>query len=212
MRPLWVLGAGGHAKSVIDAAQSMGEYEVVGLLDDAYSEPGLFVMGAPILGRICPENIQQFAITNAVIAIGNNGVRRRVSEDLKGVVSFPTIVHRATYVAPSAVLGIGTVICAGAVIQPEARLGAHVIANTSSSVGHDCQIDDYAHVAPGTNIAGGVVVEQGAFLGIGSRVIPLRRIGAWATVGAGAAVYRDVPAGATVVGVPAEIVKPNVET
>jgi acetyltransferase-like isoleucine patch superfamily enzyme len=47
------------------------------------------------------------------------------------------------------------------------------------------------------------VVEDGASLGSGAVVLGGVRIGAGALVGAGAVVTRDVPAGATVVGVPA---------
>jgi UDP-2-acetamido-3-amino-2,3-dideoxy-glucuronate N-acetyltransferase len=47
------------------------------------------------------------------------------------------------------------------------------------------------------------VVEDGASLGSGAVVLGGVRIGAGALVGAGAVVSRDVPAGATVAGVPA---------
>jgi acetyltransferase EpsM len=58
-------------------------------------------------------------------------------------------------------------------------------------------------MAPGVRLAGGVSIGQGAFLGIGSAVVPSVHVGNWATVGAGAAVLQDVPPETTVVGVPA---------
>jgi acetyltransferase EpsM len=82
-----------------------------------------------------------------------------------------------------------------------------VILNTSCSVDHDCVVEDFAHLAPGVRLAGNVHVGEGALLGVGSCVIPGVRIGRWATVGAGAAVIEDVPDYATVVGVPARVIK-----
>ena len=76
----------------------------------------------------------------------------------------------------------------------------------SASVDHDCVVGSFAHVAPGCNLAGHVTVGEGTFMGIGSTAIPRTTIGAWVTVGAGAAVTADVPDRMTVVGVPAHIV------
>ena len=91
----------------------------------------------------------------------------------------------------------------GAVIGAYARLGKGVIVNTSASVDHDCVVEDFAHLAPGTHLAGNVTVGSGAFLGVGVSVVPHRRIGEWSTVGAGATVIRDVPEASTAVGTPA---------
>jgi acetyltransferase EpsM len=49
-------------------------------------------------------------------------------------------------------------------------------------------------------------VGEGTQVGIGASVLPGIRIGKWCTIGAGAAIIRDVPDGVTVVGVPGRIV------
>jgi acyl-[acyl carrier protein]--UDP-N-acetylglucosamine O-acyltransferase len=84
-----------------------------------------------------------------------------------------------------------------------------VIVNTGATVDHDCRLGDFVHVAPGAHLCGGVTVDEGALLGVGCAVAPGVRIGAWATVGAAAAVVADVPAGATVIGVPAQARPPR---
>ena len=92
---------------------------------------------------------------------------------------------------------------AGAVIQPDTTLGAHVIVNTGATIDHDGILADYVHVAPGAHLAGGVRLGEGVFMGIATSTMPGTSVGAWATVGAGAAVVRDLPGNVTAVGVPA---------
>jgi sugar O-acyltransferase (sialic acid O-acetyltransferase NeuD family) len=200
---LWVIGAGGHAKVVVDTIRAAGFGEPAGVLDDDPAKYGTTVLGVPVLGGPDPETIARLGITRAVIAIGHNHARSQIAERLHGLVTWETVVHPAAVVAASARLGEGTVIFAGVVIQPDAVIGRHAIVNTSASVDHDCEIGAFAHIAPGVRIAGGVLIGDGALLGIGSCVTPGRRIREWATVGAGAVVIDDVAAFTTAVGVPA---------
>jgi acyl-[acyl carrier protein]--UDP-N-acetylglucosamine O-acyltransferase len=79
----------------------------------------------------------------------------------------------------------------------------HIIINTSATIDHDCIIEDYCHIAPGVNLAGGVLVNTGTLMGIASCATPYTKIGAWVTVGAGATVINDIDEGLTVVGTPA---------
>ncbi|MCG8386779.1 MAG: acetyltransferase, partial [Cytophagales bacterium] len=95
----------------------------------------------------------------------------------------------------------GTVVNAGTVI------GEHAIINTSASVDHDCVIEDFVHIAPNSTLCGNVQVGEGTLFGAGAVAIPGVKIGKNCTVGAGAVVVNDVPAGATVVGNPAKIIK-----
>lgn len=196
--PVAVLGAGGHAKVVIATLRSAG-VPVVAVLDDDPGTWGREVLGVPVRGAMA-ETLDH--ARRAVIAVGSNAARARIAAALPAV-EWATVIHGNAVIAEGVVIGAGSVVFAGAVIQPDAVLGDHVIVNTASSIDHDCEIGDCVHLAPGVRLAGDVVVERGAFLGIGSAVIPGRRIGAEAIVGAGAVVVRDVAAGATVVGVPA---------
>ncbi len=200
---LWIIGSGGHAKVVIDTAMALGNFEIAGVLDDDPQRIGHHVLGVEIVGRISLESIGRFGIEHAVIAIGSNRVRAAIAKRLAGAVTWETLVHPRACVAAHTRIGQGTVLFAGSVLQPGAQLSDHVILNTHSSVDHDSDIADFAHIAPGAHVAGGVIVGTGAFIGLGAGVVPGRHIGNWATVGAGGVVIKDVPDGATVVGVPA---------
>ena len=140
------------------------------------------------------------------VTIGNphGRVRLRIHDFLsaEGLTSL-TVVHPSAVIAKSAIVGPGAQILAGAIVQPEARLGRQCIVNTKASVDHEDVLEDGVEIGPGATLCGLVHCETNSWVCAGATVLPRRRIGADAVVGAGAVVTRDVPAGTTVVGVPA---------
>jgi sugar O-acyltransferase (sialic acid O-acetyltransferase NeuD family) len=204
-RRLVLLGAGGHARVVAALAGALG-VEVVAVFDDDPARRGATFGGITIEGPL-PVALDAglLASCQAIIAVGANAARAAIVR--RAALPWSTLVHPFAWVDPAASLGAGTVVFAGAVVQPGASLGAHVILNTAATVDHDCVLGDFVHLAPGVHLAGEVRVGEGALVGIGASVLPGRVIGAWARVGAGAVVVEDVPAGATVVGVPARVLE-----
>jgi sugar O-acyltransferase (sialic acid O-acetyltransferase NeuD family) len=196
IRTAAVIGAGGHGKVVVSTLRAAG-IEVTGVYDDDRNLRGQTVLGVAVRGATAELT---GAGTAAVLGIGDNRVRAHLSKlDLMWL----TAVHPAAWLDRSVTLGEGTVVFAGAVVQPETTVGRHAIVNTGAVIDHDCQVGDFAHIAPGAGLAGGVRVGTGALLGIGCVVPPGVTVGDWAIVGAGAVVVEDVDAGATVKGVPA---------
>jgi sugar O-acyltransferase (sialic acid O-acetyltransferase NeuD family) len=136
--------------------------------------------------------------------VGAAEVRARWLERF-GAVHFATIVDPAASVSSSARVGHGAYIGTGAVVHARAVVDEGAIVNTRAVVEHDCIVEAFAHVAPAAVLCGSVRVGRGAQVSAGAVVIPARSVGAGAMVGAGAVVVRDVPAGATAVGVPARV-------
>jgi sugar O-acyltransferase (sialic acid O-acetyltransferase NeuD family) len=204
MADIFVFGASGHAKVVLDAIERTGEHRVKLLVDDAPQAGGRTLYGYPVAGGRDVLLPLRDEIRMGVVAIGDNTARMQVADWLltKGF-GLVTIVHPAAALGRGAVLGPGSVVFAGCVINSDARIGANVIINTGASIDHDCIIEDCVHVAPGCRLCGNVSVGTGALLGAGSVVIPGVRIGKAVIVGAGATVVHDVPAGARVAGTPA---------
>ncbi len=214
MSDIIVLGAGGHAKVVVDAIRSASrlwggeaEYEVTGVVgaSGAVSDS---VLGVPVIGTDDDlPRLRAAGISFAAVGVGtvrDPAARRRVHETaLAEGFALPPIVHPSAVVASTAKLGDGCFIAAGAVIGPDAVIGEGAIVNTNAVCDHDCLIGPFAHVAPGASLSGSVVVGEAGHVGTGAAVLQGVTIGPGAVIGVGAAVIRDVAAGETVVGVPA---------
>lgn len=116
-------------------------------------------------------------------------------------------LHPAARIATTAVVGAGSIVNAGAVVQPFARIGIGSMIHANVVVEHDCELGDFVNLAPGVRLAGWVTVGTGAVVYTGANVIPKCAVGAGSVVAAGATVIEDVPPGCTVVGVPARITR-----
>ena len=206
------LGAGGHAKVVIEILRLLDNYEIVGLLDPRQTLWGNKVLGIPVLGDddLLPTLHSQ-GIRSVFIGIGMVGdarPRRKAYEKARSH-GFQVVqaIHPQAVIAPSVKIGHGPTIMAGAVINADTRLGNNVIINTGAIVEHDCVIGDHSHIATGARLAGAVHVGEGTHVGLGASVIQGVEIGRNAVIGAGAVVVRNVPDNAVVAGVPARILR-----
>lgn len=206
MTTLAILGASGHGKVVADAALASGLWCDIVFYDDAW--PGKVKSG---VSNIVGNSATLFALDNkpaVVVAIGNNQVRLAKQHDLvsKGF-TLATVIHPRAAVSATAFVDAGSVVMAGAVINADAAIGPACIINTNAVVEHDCKLAAAVHISPGVCLAGGVEVGEASWLGIGTSVIQLKRIGKNVMVGAGAAVVMDLPDNVKAVGVPAKIIK-----
>lgn len=198
-RDFILIGAGGHAK-VIAAAILAREDRVVAVFDDDPARQGQTLLGAPIVGPIAAA-AGYASRALAILGIGSNAARARLAAELD--LPWGVVVHPRAWVHETVQLGPGTVVFAGAIVQPCNVLGEHVIVNTAASIDHDCVLGRFVHVAPGAHLAGTVRIGEGSFMGVGSAAIPGVIVGKHVTVGAGGVVVRDLPDGVTAVGVPA---------
>lgn len=197
-----ILGAGGHAKVVIEAIHASGDTAAFCIGSCGNSTTLLNVPILPDeshLDRLRSEGYQR-----AFIAIGASAARERLGDLVVGKgFTLVTIIHPKAWVSPSAQLGAGVVVMAGAVINACAIIGDRAIINTGATVDHDCNIGRAVHIAPQCGIAGCVTIGSGTMLGVGTKVIPGISIGKNAMIGAGSVVVRNIPEGVLAMGVPA---------
>lgn len=204
-----IIGAGGHGKVVLDALQCEGKHRVVGFLDADESLHGTTVAGVPVIGGINQLlKLKQQKVRGAIIAIGDNRVRRQYArEALEASLELVSAIHPSATVARSATIGRNVLIAARSVVCPDVRIGDSVIVNTAAVVDHECVVGEAVHIAPGALLAGRVRIEESAFIGMGACVLQCLSVGARSIVGAGAVVRTDLPADVTAVGVPARVIK-----
>lgn len=209
-----IAGAGGHGRVVLDILLNAAMHEVVGFVDSNPELAGRRMDGRLVLGDLSrlPELRMQYGIEAAVVAIGDNHVRREFAERIERLgLELINAVHPSANLAHNVTLGRNVVIAAGALVCAHCQIGDSVILNTGCIVDHESMIGTAAHVCPGTRLAGRVTVESGAFVGVGATVIQNVRVGFDSVVGGGAVVIRDVAPMSTVVGVPAREIKRTTE-
>lgn len=202
MKGIVVIGAGGHAKVCIESLRGMGQ-QVDFCIGDAQGQD--YCLSVPVLqGDDNLARLRDEGYTHAFVAVGSNRLRARLA-DFAIAQGYELVNAISPYavISPTARLGSGIAIMAGAVVNAEAFVDDLAIVNTGACVDHDCRIGKAAHVAPQCGLAGNVTVGSKSFLGIGSRVIPEIHIGSEVMIGAGSVVISDIDDNQTVVGVPA---------
>lgn len=204
------LGAGGHARVLIEAIRLAGKYTVVGLLDTDVELIGKEFLEVQVLGTddLLPDLAKK--IPFFFIGLGSTGRadhRVRLYEKALAFKMRPIkIIHPLAIISESAQLGEGIAILAGAIVNTRAALGSNVIVNTGAIVEHDVAVGDHVHIATGARICGGVTIGDRAHIGAGATIIQGVKVGRGAVIGAGAVVLHDIPPNVTAVGVPAKII------
>jgi len=205
--PVVILGAGGFGRGILDVVDALNErgprVRMLGFIDpDPAALPPTARSGGAVIGA--DADLAAIA-ARYVIGVATPGVRRRLDRMAlaMGRSAARALVHPSCSLGGDGALGDGVVLTAGVRVASNVRMGRHTHVNLNSTVGHDAVLGDYVTVFPQVAISGHALLEEGVTMGTSSAVIPGVRIGAGATVGAGAVVIGDVAPGVTVAGVPA---------
>jgi sugar O-acyltransferase (sialic acid O-acetyltransferase NeuD family) len=191
-----VIGAGGHGKVVVSTLQAAGVI-VDAIYDDNPNLWGTSILGVSVRGPVAEvkANPRKF---RGVIGIGNSRIRQELAQSLD--IEWLTAIHPSAVVHHSVKIGNGTVVFAGAVLQPDVTVGQHSIVNTAASLDHDCVIGNFVGIGPGTHLSGTVRVDDRSLLGTGCSVLPNLEIASDVIVGAGTVVIQDLTRGCLLVG------------
>ena len=205
----FVLGAGGHAKVILDAIFSTSSMNISGIVDCNPMLVGGSIFGVPIIGsdeiifeKYLPKDV---LLINGIGSISPKSHRQELFNKFKkSGFNFANIVHVTGYVGKEVLLGEGAQILAGGIVQPGCHIGNNVIVNTNASIDHDCFIGDHVHLAPRVVCCGNVTIGRGSHIGAGAVVLQGVTIGENCLIASGAVVTRDVPSHCKVAGVPAK--------
>lgn len=201
-----MVGAGGHAKVVIDLLRAMGKQ--VDYCIGNFESPK-FCLEVPVLeGDEKLLYLRNQGYSKAFIAIGCNMLRQQMANMVLNMgYDLVNAISPNAMISPSVRIGNGVAVMTGAIINAASDIQDLTIVNTGATIDHDCKIGIGAHIGPQCALAGNVTVGNLSFLGVGSKVIPGIQIGPESILGAGSVVTRNIPGRVTAVGIPAKIIK-----
>ena len=200
MKPLLLIGGGGHCHACIDVIESEEKYRIAGVVLPIRGDHA-DVTGYPVIGadEDLPALLKK--TPNAIVTVGqikSAAVRIKLFELLNTHgANLPIIQSPSSYCSKHAVIGEGTILMHGSLVSAGAKVGANCIINSQALIEHNVEIADHCHISTGTKVNGSVRIGKGTFIGSGSIIKEGVKIGAGVVIGAGQLILKDVPDGTT---------------
>lgn len=206
---IFIWGAGGHGRVLLDILKRDKKFKVVGFIDRNPALKGKIIDGVKVLGNeTILKELKKKGVRGGIAGVGDNKKRCKMAGYIKKQGFFLiNAIDPESVIIPSVKLGENITVWAGAIINSHAIIEDSVIVNCGTIIEHEDIIKKGAHIGPGAKLAGRVKIGEGAFVGMGATIIECRKIGKNSIVGAGAVVLDDIPDNVVVVGIPAKIIK-----
>lgn len=207
---LIIVGAGGMGREVFSwlshEIKSKQDHKIIGFIDDNSHALDNYSYPFKIIDTI--SNFQPQKNQSLVLAVMEPKIKKNIVDSLiKKGANFYTLIHPNVILGYNVKIGQGCVIGPQCIITCDVDMGDYVFLNVNSTIGHDVRIGGYSSINAWSGIAGNVTVGSECFFGIGVNVIPKRKIGDQAKIGAGSIVINDIESGVTVFGNPAKKIK-----
>lgn len=207
MKDLIIIGCGNVGGFVAYNIADIGEYNILGFLDDDQGKHGAIIYGSKVLGSI--DQIEKYLnnTPDVILAISSPSAKATIVQRLSAYdLCFPNLIFATSWLSKKVKIGRGVIIYPGTSINYETNIDDFVVINMNCSIGHNCTLGKFATLSPGVNLGGFTLLEQEVFMGIGAATRQNIRVGARSVVGGQAMVTKEIPANSVVAGVPARIV------
>lgn len=200
-----IIGAGNVGGYLSYNIDELGDYDVIGFLDDDSRKHDTFQYGRKVLGN--SSLLEQFAkdeMLNVIVGISSPEAKFRMVERIRryDYIKFPNLIAKNVWLSRNIELGHGVILYPGVSINYETRIENFVIMNMNCAIGHNCIIEQYSTLAPGVNLAGFTHLKQKVELGIGVSTKQNIQIGHSAIIGGQSMVIKNVDPHSVIVGVP----------
>lgn len=203
---IYILGAGGHSKVLIDCLNANGN-SVAGLIDNDREKIGQRVLGVSIVGNdeyLTNLKKDEVLLVNGIGSTENVNLRKSIFLKFKKLgFSFFNVIHPNSTVSMEASLEEGSQVLAGSIVGPSVKIKENVIINNGAIIEHDSIIGEHCHISPGSVICGSVKIGDSCHVGARTVVIQNIEIGDHSLIGAGSVVVRNLKINSKVKGVPA---------
>ena len=151
-----------------------------------------------------PDTVQKKSEKKVLICLGSPEDRHRNFVELKRLeFTFGTLVHETAWVAKSARIDEGAIICPFVFIGAMAWVEENCVINTRATVGHDVRVGTSAVLSPHCDMNGASKCGRVSFLGAGAILDPRAEIGDYTKVSSGAVVKQKFGDGFLLAGSPA---------
>lgn len=206
MRPLIIVGAGGHGLETLWLAKRCNRL-VKGFLDDTDTKQNKVFIGIPVLGKI--DQYKEFLNCDFIIAIGNCRHRAILVDKLRECpdISFATLIDPMAIVGSRSTIGIGSMVSAGSIITVNVSIGEHCVININSTISHGCKIGSFSTIAPNASIAGDVTIGECVELGMNASIREKLNIESGALIGMGSVLTKNVEKNSIMIGNPSKFHK-----
>lgn len=214
MKTLYLCGAGNPdgVRLAQRINESRGCWDRLVVLDDDPAKKGRMILGVTIAGGfslLSEATPGQSEIANLVARTTAKRLAAQ-SRMLAHGVPFAQLTDPSVDTV-GAELASGTIVYHHATIGAEASVDEGSVVFMGAVVGHECRVGRCCVVGANAVLNARVRLEEGVYVGTNATILPEITIGAWATIGAGSVVLEDVPSGATVMGVPAQVLSTSTE-
>ncbi|MDW7671919.1 MAG: acetyltransferase [Bacillota bacterium] len=207
MKSLYIIGAGGFSKQVVEIVEKMNEqqpqYQIEGMIDDDPHLSGQNILGYPVIGNT--QKLVQIASrqpVSAVVAFSVIHTRHMIVSQFNEI-DWVNLVHPSAVISRTLTMGRGNIICAGTIINPDCVIHNHCHINIGCTLGHDVTLKNYVTLMPGCHLSGNVSLHQHTTIGTGASILPGLSVGRNTIIGAGAVLTRPAKPHGIYTGLPA---------
>ena len=200
MKPILLIGGGGHCRSCIDVIEAEGKYKIAGIVNQPGGNTDPF-LGYEVLGddEDLPELLKKYP--NALITLGqikSADLRVNLFSTLKEMgAELPVIISPNAHVSKHTEIKEGTIVMHGVILNAGVSIGKNCIINTQALIEHDTEVESHCHISTGAKVNGSAFVGTESFVGSGSVIYESVQIGKKCIISAGSVVRKNLPAGTT---------------